>query len=172
MVGRSGGGLFDASGELVGVCYGADAQGDEGFYAKLISIHAELDKLGLTEIYRGGSQPLASLASTTPPPAASPAPLASQPADDGLLQVRPSNSPAASRPPLVRGQNEFPAAQAMANLTANERAALEELSQRAAQSEVVCVVRPKRPGGKSEVITLDEVSPQFLQALRSMPARQ
>jgi len=184
VVGRSGGGLFDASGQVVGVCFGSDEQAGEGFYAKLSSIHSELDKLGLSEIYRSGSSaPIGGLVSTAPaastaqaastaPPAMTALPaIASAPAPlpDGLVPVRPR--PQAANPsPIVRGQSNFPAPNALANLTPNERAALEELSQRASESEVVCVVRPKQAGGKSEVITLEAVSPQFLQALRSMPA--
>ena len=34
-----------------------------------------------------------------------------------------------------------------------------------ADSEVVCIIRPQDPGGKSEVITLDRVSPEFVRAL-------
>ncbi|MEM8864480.1 MAG: trypsin-like peptidase domain-containing protein [Planctomycetota bacterium] len=172
VVGRSGGGLFNARGEVVGVCFGADEPGNEGFYAKLTSIHAELDKLGLTEIYRGGPAAAApaAVAATTPapvkPPAEEPATIATT---GGMVPVHPRGSS-----PLVRGQDSFAPTQP-ASLTATERAALQELSRRAADSEVVCVIRPKEPGGKSEVITLDSVSPQFLQALQSMgggPTRQ
>ncbi|MEM6798877.1 MAG: trypsin-like peptidase domain-containing protein, partial [Planctomycetota bacterium] len=162
VVGRSGGGLFNERGELVGVCFGAREQDNEGYYAKLASIHAELDKLGLTSIYReGATAPTAGMvvvATPAPNPPARPA--ANPPA--GLVPVA-----AAPEPPVFRGQTT-PPAPPMGNLTAAERAALEELTRRAAESEVVCVIRPKQPGGRSEVITLDTVSPAFLQALRSM----
>jgi hypothetical protein len=36
---------------------------------------------------------------------------------------------------------------------------------RAATHEVICIVRPKEPGGQSEVIALDNVSPEFIRAL-------
>jgi hypothetical protein len=36
---------------------------------------------------------------------------------------------------------------------------------RAATHEVICIVRPKEPGGQSEVISLDNVSPEFIRAL-------
>jgi hypothetical protein len=39
--------------------------------------------------------------------------------------------------------------------------------QRATTSEVVVIVRPKTPGGQSEVITLDNVSPEFIRALEA-----
>ena len=50
-IGRSGGGLFNGKNELVGVCNNADPEGNEGIYAGLESIHDQLDRLGLKEIY-------------------------------------------------------------------------------------------------------------------------
>src|SRR4029079_15028067 len=50
-IGRSGGGLFNGKNELVGVCNNADPEGNEGIYAGLESIHDQLDRLGLTEVY-------------------------------------------------------------------------------------------------------------------------
>src|SRR5690606_6929959 len=46
--GRSGGGLFNPAGQLIGVCYAADHQGNEGLYASLDSIYQKLDALNLT----------------------------------------------------------------------------------------------------------------------------
>lgn len=184
VVGRSGGGLFNERGEVVGVCFGADNEGNEGFYAKLASVHAELDKMGLTEIYRGPATTLANASAPAPrpQPAAQPAaqpvaqlptqpptqPLASMPAAPAnpasdMVPVQPRE------PVVVRGQSSS-LADSWANLSAAERAAFEELSRRAVESEVVCVIRPKTPGGKSEVIKLDRVSPEFLRALQAMQA--
>jgi len=56
VVGRSGGGLFNASGELIGVCYAADPQDNEGLYSALGSVHAELDRRGLSFVYRQPSR--------------------------------------------------------------------------------------------------------------------
>ena len=53
--GRSGGGLFNESGELIGVCNAADQEEDEGLYAALSPVHAELDSAGLGFIYRNRS---------------------------------------------------------------------------------------------------------------------
>ena len=50
--GRSGGGLFASDGTLIGVCNAADEQQDEGLYAALGPIHAELDRAGLAFVYR------------------------------------------------------------------------------------------------------------------------
>jgi hypothetical protein len=50
--GRSGGGLSNSDGQLLGVCYAADPQADEGLYAALPRIYTELDQNGLAFIYR------------------------------------------------------------------------------------------------------------------------
>ena len=50
--GRSGGGLFNSQGVLIGVCNAADPKDDEGLYAAVASVQAELDRAGLTHVYR------------------------------------------------------------------------------------------------------------------------
>jgi len=63
--GRSGGGLFNAAGQVIGVCNAADPQDDEGLYAGAGSVYAILDKVGLAAIYGAGNTPIAD-AGTTP----------------------------------------------------------------------------------------------------------
>lgn len=48
--GRSGGGLFNRSGELIGVCCAADPELDEGLYGALARVDYELERNGLTFI--------------------------------------------------------------------------------------------------------------------------
>ena len=48
--GRSGGGLFTQAGELIGICYAADQELDEGLYAGLEVIHEQVAKLGLESL--------------------------------------------------------------------------------------------------------------------------
>jgi len=45
--GRSGGGLFNSSGELVGICFAADTELDEGLYCGTQSVLERLHKLGI-----------------------------------------------------------------------------------------------------------------------------
>ena len=68
--GRSGGGLFTREGLLIGVCNAADREYDEGLYAALGNVHAELDAVGLGYIYRGQQPAIARRDSRTPRPAA------------------------------------------------------------------------------------------------------
>ena len=49
--GRSGGGLFDERGELIGVCYAADPSLKEGLYNGADVVYYELGKLGLQRLF-------------------------------------------------------------------------------------------------------------------------
>jgi hypothetical protein len=70
--GRSGGGLFNSAGELIGVCNAADAEEKQGLFASLKAVHAELDRAKLSFVYRtdGGTGGIGdgrtSLAESTP----------------------------------------------------------------------------------------------------------
>ncbi|TWU40566.1 trypsin-like peptidase domain-containing protein [Novipirellula artificiosorum] len=57
--GRSGGGLFDASGCLIGVCNAADYKGDVGIYAGPGTIHWQFDRANLSKLYQEPSGMLA-----------------------------------------------------------------------------------------------------------------
>ena len=52
--GRSGGGLFTPDGQVVGVCYAADPEGNEGLFASPPALREELDRVGLSFVYRDG----------------------------------------------------------------------------------------------------------------------
>lgn len=137
--GRSGGGLFNAAGEVIGVCNAADPTDNEGLYAALPAIHMQLDKAGLAMIYQNrpaAGAPSAQLASAA---VRGPAPI-SRPA-------------AASSDP--RG-----------GMTDAERATLAEMHRQGDSAEVICVVRSlSNPGARSEVIMLDRASSAFLKQL-------
>lgn len=49
--GRSGGGLFDAQGQLIGICYAADEELNEGLYGAPQLIYDQLAKYGLNKLY-------------------------------------------------------------------------------------------------------------------------
>ncbi len=68
-VGRSGGGLFNLQGEVIGVCNAKDPEYNEGLYAALASVHAELDRHQMQTVYQRISPPLHErLAETVTPP--------------------------------------------------------------------------------------------------------
>jgi thiol-disulfide isomerase/thioredoxin len=189
--GRSGGGLFDSEGQLIGICFAADYEGNEGLYTALETVHDELDRLGLSDVYRGptAKQPSNNqVAAQSPPENLDRIRLAS-PGDSGLPRKDLSAQSQLGSGPIVRGQDpslapaDRPGITSIAstvgspasvggpatqpNLNPAEQAAWEELMKSASSSEVVCIIRPKDPGGKSEVITLDSVSPDFVRAIAS-----
>lgn len=55
--GRSGGGLFDLSGRLVGVCIAADPRDQRGLYAGLEAVHKLLDDCQLSHLYNSVNVP-------------------------------------------------------------------------------------------------------------------
>jgi thiol-disulfide isomerase/thioredoxin len=168
--GRSGGGLFNAAGQLIGVCFAADPQSNEGLYASLPSIQAKLDSMQLSLVYQTPSLSSANPAAPTQAAAVPPA----QPTADEFASVPVPNM--AVRDMAIRGQDaieeprdEFasipaPVSQVQA-LNSDEQMALAEIQRRGLNSEVICIIRPQDPTGKSEVITLNNVSPGFVDAL-------
>jgi thiol-disulfide isomerase/thioredoxin len=140
VVGRSGGGLFNDQGELIGVCIGAEKERNEGMYAGLDSIHEMLGRLNLNGQDLIASDPV--VRGQEPPANIVPVP-----------ETAPETTPAPRR-----------------ELEPKEKAAIEEIEKRLAEGyEVVCIVRPKEPGGESEVIHLDSVSPEFVRSLADRP---
>jgi thiol-disulfide isomerase/thioredoxin len=164
-VGRSGGGLFNGKNELVGVCNNADPEGNEGIYAGLESIHDQLDRLGLKDIYtKPGSAPAGGQTLAGPAPSNAPPIVRGQEAPDSLLPSGPTT-------PLLGTQTAGDQSKTTPRtLSETEQAALEEIMTRAASSEVIFIVRPKDGNGQCEVIHMDSVSPEFLRALRQRSA--
>ncbi len=50
-LGRSGGGLFDQQGQLIGVCNAADTTDNEGIYAAAEVVYAQIERLGMTHLF-------------------------------------------------------------------------------------------------------------------------
>jgi thiol-disulfide isomerase/thioredoxin len=149
--GRSGGGLFAADGQVIGVCNAADPTDNEGLYAALASIHSQLDQARLSAVYeRPRARPAVALASATelPGPGEEPRLISSRSAQ---------GSTPAQFEPRVDG---------MAALDESQRVALAEVQKRGDGAEVICIVRSLGdPRAKSEVIKLDRASSDFLKQL-------
>jgi len=163
--GRSGGGLFSSEGYLIGVCNFADPTDGEGIYAAPAAIHAELDCVNLSAIYRSPSRQLAvsgtAVASEGPPPMARQMPRPDQNNTATSLADQ-TRAPGPSPPDLRHAP-----AESAQSLSEAERVALEELLRRRAEgAEVICVIRPRSdPAARSEILVLDRVSPAFLRQL-------
>jgi thiol-disulfide isomerase/thioredoxin len=135
--GRSGGGLFSADGLVIGVCNARDPQDQEGYYAALDTVCAQLDQSQLAFVYQ------------------------SPQGFEGLNNSA-SPMPAGINQPLTAALGTSPA-----GLNPAEQAAMDEIRRRLKEgAEVVCVIRSRRdPQSKSEVIMLDKASPAFIQQL-------
>jgi hypothetical protein len=155
--GRSGGGLFNLQGQLIGVCYAADYEGKEGLYAALDSVHVELDRLGLKDVYakKNSSPQTGDIAANQPtvnPP---------------LVRLQEPRDPVTPLPGATPSATVDTKASAAQNLSPADQASFDEIMKRSATSEIVVIVRPKTPGGQSEIITLDNASPDLVHALEA-----
>ncbi|MEQ8836755.1 MAG: hypothetical protein RID07_08125, partial [Lacipirellulaceae bacterium] len=186
--GRSGGGMFNSAGQLVGVCFAADHEGNEGLYAALGSIYAKLDELKLSNVYRNprvGNMAQLSQEESTPvvPPTQNQVAVAAAPTPPLTIRgqqptsTSSSTSPNSMTPdwppreaPVTPEVVQGPAASATP-LSQEEQAAFEEIQRLGADSEVVCIIRPKTPDGKSQVIRLENASPSFVSKLREQAPR-
>ncbi len=159
--GRSGGGLFSAEGYVIGVCNAADPTDNEGLFAALASVHAQLDEAKLSFIYQPETEAAPTALATAPPEMPK-----EMPAPDKFVQLTNGSSQASQVVTLPAPPQANPAS-AEQPLNPEERAALDEIRRRTAQGcEVVCVIRSLAdPQAKSEIIVLDKASPVFLREL-------
>lgn len=146
-VGRSGGGLFDSNGQLIGVCKLANPTDDEGIYASLESIHHHLNKTGLKHVYQ-------------PQPATDQLALTNTSGESQTLEVNDAM--------LTSGGNTRTAAtRASSTRTASTRTVpVTAATDPAGDSEVIVIVRSKsNPQGKSQVMVLDQADDELLEAI-------
>lgn len=148
--GRSGGGLFNARGELIGVCNAADPKDDEGLYISLKVIHGELARVGLDQVLNRPAELVASPPQMpTQPPAGF---VANTPAPVRALGQSPDPQPTST--PVVQ-----------VALTTAEASMLQEVRDNAASAEVICIVKPRDASARTEVIVIDRATPGFLAEL-------
>jgi len=186
--GRSGGGLFNAQGEVIGVCNAADREDNEGLYAALPSVYKLLDNAGLAEVYRPAGDLVAStgqgsptMPNPLPPHMPEQMPLAANPAaateTSAPQQPRPGAS-AMAVPDIAPGSSAAappfsPAGNMPASLSSAEQQALATVQQGGHAAEVVCIIRPVgAPHAKSDVVVFDRASPELLQVLANERQRQ
>jgi S1-C subfamily serine protease len=153
--GRSGGGLFSADGQLIGICNAADPADDEGLYAGLASIHWQLDQIGQSAIYQHGLQAGAAVQSMSPAQGSQPQP--GQVQDFTSLPQMPAQMP---RNQLIGGVPVTPA-------TYNPPKSAASTSQAALpgfhDAELVVIVRSKsNPQERSEIYVVDQATPDLL----------
>jgi len=169
--GRSGGGLFTPDGQVAGVCVFANPGSRRGLYTGLKTIHALLDRVGLSSLYRDSvSAPSNRLARAENRPdeprfedvSSGEIPLKQQAyavSEQSTDQLRLSDS----TPGRMQSKTKTPVSRE--SRTPLSDSVLEVLRE-AQGSEVVCIVRPRgNPSGVSRVVIIHEASPQFVSEL-------
>lgn len=134
--GRSGGGLFNQRGELVGVCIAADQKGQRGLYAGLFAVHSILDECSLSSLY----QPVPAPVSPATPP----------------MLVENTTGSGAAAPVAVPGSGG--AVQPQATQPVDVEAGTAEV--------VVIIREKDQPGAPQRIVIIREASPSFLRYLK------
>jgi thiol-disulfide isomerase/thioredoxin len=138
--GRSGGGLFDTDGKLIGVCIARDEKYQEGMYTALAEIHTLVTQLNLAEIL-----------ADPPPPA-----IAAETATD---QVPPTARPG-------RPERAVANASTRDRLTRDEQTLVDAIRRHGPDAELMCIVRSRNePSWKSDLIVLERPSTAFINQL-------
>jgi thiol-disulfide isomerase/thioredoxin len=174
--GRSGGGLFTPDGLVIGVCNAADPADNEGLFAALGSIHAELESLNLSQLVSSeadlkgaGGTGDNSLAAREPPPMPERMPRSlDRDTSRGIVPTSAqevAETSAADAAGREAGDSSGRVA-AAGGLAPAETEALHEIRSAGEAAEVICIVRSlSDPRAKSDVIVLDRASPEFMRQL-------
>jgi thiol-disulfide isomerase/thioredoxin len=157
--GRSGGGLFNRQGQLVGICIGADAQRQRGAYAGLLAIHDQLDAAGLTDLYRSPS------AARQPEMIAVAEGAAAPPADDSGRAFVADAYAAEPVPQTPQDRNLSGAEITQPQFEVVTPSSAATLAA-AGDAEVICIIRDRtQPDAPSRVVIIDRASATFLNYL-------
>ena len=137
--GRSGGGLFNSAGQLIGICRAADPTDNEGIYVGLPVIHSQLDQIGQSHVYKR-------------PPA-----LPALPRENNLLGQQPGVD---SRDAQAGMGREVPGARRF-----DQTRPAADAAPLARPGEMICIIRDA--DGRSRMITIPRPSPQLVRQLMS-----
>ena len=174
--GRSGGGLFDTAGRLVGICIAADQRDQRGLYSGLQPIHELLAEAKLSHLNpHAEPRPTADSLATRETAADAKTTATEDPAfdsDDSTTSSEELPSPftpakgvvdsqdSPARPKLAVAAIGIPVTPAM-----NTPESASQVDPRE-ESEVVCIVRPlNNPRGASRVVIINRASGKFLSQL-------
>ncbi len=153
--GRSGGGLFTAGGQLMGVCNAAAVEVDEGVYTSLENMYWQLAETNLEHLVRPrvNAAPSAIAATDSPPV-------------KRLASLDPPTPPA--RLPSPRFAQAAP-------ITPPRRPSINDVSQerlssgptQIPDSQIIVVIQSKSELGQAETVVIDQPSQELLRQLRS-----
>lgn len=163
--GRSGGGLFTASGELIGVCNAAAVDVDEGIYTALDTIYWQLATVRLDHLFVDDTR----LVSSQPV-----APRAASAAGLPVFEVGDSPSGVGGNPPLTLVSNPSqPSGSGFREIRSGDRAGPGTTQavwnggarQPGDDREVIIIVRSRNHPSRAETITISDPTPELLDYL-------
>lgn len=158
--GRSGGGLFNRDGQLIGVCMAADPQSREGLYAGVKTIHTLLDDCRLSHLYRKARS--AGAESEPEPPASTVPPRYELAAKERARSDESADVPRMRTAPA--GLTTAAAQLVPTSMPAVTGSRVE--AQEALGAEVVVIIRPRNgQAGYSKVVMLNRASRRFVEYL-------
>ena len=192
--GRSGGGLFNQDGELIGICNAAAVEVDEGIYTALETIHWQIAQVNLQHLFQdspnspnGPNGRGASRMADRTAPARMPVEgagsqtfaLASnqnrssvpEPSSEMTKIQRPNRQLSSQQVPVnpAAAQNQSQRSNVSWENRANSQAPSNGQSLRApSDMEVIIIVRSKSDPSQTEAITVSHPSPQLLSYLDNM----
>ncbi|PQO40080.1 trypsin-like peptidase domain-containing protein [Blastopirellula marina] len=165
--GRSGGGLFNDQGELIGVCNAADPEYDEGYYAALKTIFALFEKKQIAHLF--GNTPQQQVAANGPSRAPA------TPSMSEMPPIQPISAPGSpSAAAMAAGVMPGGMVTGSSDLTPREREVLEYIRRHGDEANITLLFHSKsNPNAQPAAFTLpSRPSPQFLQHVLGAAAGQ
>ncbi|MBX3437029.1 MAG: trypsin-like peptidase domain-containing protein [Planctomycetaceae bacterium] len=161
--GRSGGGLFNRQGQLIGVCIAADADRQRGAYAGLLAIHDLLLASGMTDLYQTTPATEAVPASPGEASSATAAQVASAGESPDSIPWDGSSHAEQNEP---RSLNVIPPPQTRLESFEGSIRNAAATSDSTGATEVICIIRSReQPQAPSRVVIIDRPSSRFLSYL-------
>ena len=159
--GRSGGGLFTAGGQLIGVCNAAAVEVDEGIYTSLENVYWQMASANMEHLLLPKSNLDSALASDAQPqrPARTPAP-------PSLAQL-----PLAPDSQTSRGRRAFPGGPPLTpprsrfNLVSQDKVDSSPIA--IPDSQIIVVIQSKSNPDQAETMVIDQPSQDLLQQLQA-----
>ncbi len=159
--GRSGGGLFDRQGNLIGVCNAADYEGEIGIYAGPGSIRWQIDRVQLARLYESAPVSNSAIVAAT----------ADNAGPTSIANAAFANSsPESILPQPTAAPSDWP--NAPPERFASLAGAIGGSSSPASDTEVIVIVRnQKDPAASARIMTLARPSAELMHMIESQAAR-
>ncbi len=152
--GRSGGGLFNDNGELIGVCNAAVVDFDEGIYTALDTIHWQLEHTNLAHLFQQTRPAASSLAASFDSPA------------KAASNVIPKPIVARPTPEFPRSVPRTPGRTSLVSLRGDDVSGGPSID---SDKEVLIIIRSKNDAVAAKTITLSNPSHRLIDYLQNMP---